>query len=221
LLYAIHKAKQKYHFRLYGLCIMSNHVHYLIEPAAVDELPKIMHWLNWYTAMCFNQMLKRTGHFWEQRYHSSGFDKTDHQRALNTLRYIHANPRNAKMQRGFFYDFSNYGCYDQLTNDGITEWHPSFLQLGKTLEECAKTYRGFCYRHKTSSKRQSSRHWGRHRLGNLIGSSTTTRRRRSSPGQISIQHLEPWCQVSEPPGMKAIADAFIKANTPNAEPHIP
>jgi len=61
-LYAIKKALNKYKFKLYALCIMSNHVHYLIEPAQPEDLPKIMHFLNWYTAMCFNRMLRRTGH---------------------------------------------------------------------------------------------------------------------------------------------------------------
>jgi len=51
LLYSIHKCKEKYGFKLYGLCIMSNHVHYLLEPQEPNDLPKIMHWLNWYTAM--------------------------------------------------------------------------------------------------------------------------------------------------------------------------
>ena len=60
-------------FQLYAFCIMSNHVHYLIEPNAKEDLPKIMHFLNWYTAMCFNRMLDRTGHFWEKRYYCDGF----------------------------------------------------------------------------------------------------------------------------------------------------
>ncbi|WP_232731702.1 transposase [Kamptonema formosum] len=72
-LYAIKKALDKYQFKLYALCIMSNHVHYLIEPAQSEDLPKIMHFLNWYTAMCFNRMLGRTGHFWEKRYYCDGF----------------------------------------------------------------------------------------------------------------------------------------------------
>ncbi|WP_229423983.1 transposase [Moorena producens] len=50
-LYAIKKALLKYDFKLYGLCIMSNHVHYLIEPVCGADLSKIMHFLNWYTAM--------------------------------------------------------------------------------------------------------------------------------------------------------------------------
>ncbi len=38
-----------FNFKLYALCIMSNHVHYLLEPEQPEDLPKIMHWLNWYT----------------------------------------------------------------------------------------------------------------------------------------------------------------------------
>ena len=66
LLYAIDRCQEKYGFKLYALYIMSNHVHYLLEPKQPEDLPLIMHWLNWYTAMCFNRMLNRTGHFWEK-----------------------------------------------------------------------------------------------------------------------------------------------------------
>ncbi len=159
-LYAIKKTLDKYQFKLYALCIMSNHVHYLIEPAQSEDLPKIMHFLNWYTAMCFNQMLGRTGHFWEKRYHCDGFAPSDRERALNTLRYIHGNPKAAKMRKGFFYDFSNYGSYERLTDDGLTQWHPAFLQLGNTLEECAQKYRGFCQKYKPKGKTPTRSHWG-------------------------------------------------------------
>ena len=56
-LYCLKQAIDKYKFKLYAVCIMSNHIHYLIEPIQPDDLPKIMHFLNWYTAMCFNRML--------------------------------------------------------------------------------------------------------------------------------------------------------------------
>jgi len=77
LLYAIRMGLEKYGFKLYALCMMSNHVHSLLEPARPEDLPNIMHWLNWHTAMCFNRILHRSGHFWEKRYHSSGFLVTD------------------------------------------------------------------------------------------------------------------------------------------------
>ncbi len=208
LLYAIKKALCKYQFKLYGLCIMSNHIHYLIEPQQPEDLPKIMHWLNWYTAMCFNRILNRTGHFWEKRYHSSGFPNTDKCRALNTLRYIHANPKTAAMQSGFFYDFSDYGVYDRLSDDGLTTWHPAFLSLGKTLTECAAKYRGFCKKYKPKPKPEKRSHWGSKLLA---GVKLKKKSKKSSPGQLSL--WEEW-EASNPEILE-VADKFIFANCYN------
>jgi putative transposase len=184
LLYAIDRCKEKYSFKLYALCIMSNHVHYLLEPPQQPEdLPRIMHWLNWYTAMCFNRMLNRTGHFWEKRYHSTGFPNTDQRRALNTLRYIHANPKAANMQQGFFYDYSNYGSYDRLTNDGLTQWHPAFLALAATLERCAEAYRKFCKKYQPRPKPERRNHWGSKKLAALR---QKMKAKKASPGQKSL-----------------------------------
>ncbi len=190
---------------------MSNHVHYLIEPNLPEDLPKIMHFLNWYTAMCFNRMLNRTGHFWEKRYYCDGFPLHDKQRALNTLRYIHGNQKTARIRQGFYYDFSNYGTYDRLTNDGLTQWHPAFLELGKTLDECAKRYRGFCQRYKPKTKSASKSSWG----GKLLAGMGISRKKpqQSSPGQLTL----PWaCQVWKHPELMDIAPNFIQANRAEA-----
>jgi putative transposase len=209
-LYTIKKALNKYKFKLYALCIMSNHVHYLIEPAQPEDLPKIMHFLNWYTAMCFNRMLRRTGHFWERRYFSDGFPASDRDRALNTLRYIHGNPKAAKMRSGFFYDFSNYGSYERLTDDGLTQWHPAFLQLGNSLEDCAKKYKGFCQRYKPKEKKTPTRcHWGSKLLAgvHLTNQGSTTNPKKSKSG-----FPPPPCQVSETPELTEVVRQFIEAN---------
>ncbi len=208
LLYAIKKAIAKFRFKLYALCVMSNHIHYLLEPAQPEDLSKIMHWLNWYTAMCFNRMLNRTGHFWEKRYHSSGFLKTDRRRDLNILRYIHANPKAAGMQCGFFYDFSNYGVHDRLTDDGLTEWHPAFLELGKSLDECAAKYRAFCCKYKPRPKAENkASHWGSQLLQGLNVKDKP--RKKVSPGQLDLWDR---CQVSERPEVREVTEKFIQAN---------
>lgn len=206
LLYAIQECQKKYGFKLYALCVMSNHVHYLIEPQQPEELPQVMHWLNWYTAMCFNRMLNRTGHFWEKRYHSSGFPRNDYRRALNTIRYIHANPKAANMQRGFFYDFSNYGSYERLTQDGLTQWHPAFLELGASLDECAEAYKRFCVRYRPKPKAERKSTWGRQLLKGLIPKKG---KHRPSPGQKEL-----WdnTRVSERDAVKQVAEKFIEAN---------
>ncbi|MGA7934950.1 MAG: transposase [Kovacikia sp.] len=205
LLYAIRQCQQKYEFKLYGLCIMSNHVHYLLEPKQPRDLPKIMHWLNWYTAMCFNRMLNRTGHFWEKRYHSTGFANTDRRRALNTLRYIHGNPKAANMQQGWFYDFSNYGTYDRLTDDGISQWHPAFLALGATLEICAAAYRKFCKKYKPQPKSEKKNRWGSKLLA---GIRVKGKAGKQSPGQKSL--WDDWEAPME--SIRQTAEKFILAN---------
>ena len=45
-LFALKKVLDKFRFKLYALCIMSNHVNYLLELSEPQELLKIMHWLN-------------------------------------------------------------------------------------------------------------------------------------------------------------------------------
>jgi len=112
LLYALQRACEKYQFQLHAVCIMTNHMHYLLAPAQPDELPVIMHGLNWYTARCFNGMLKRTGHFGGNATTARGSPVTDRRRATNTSRCTHADPKVAGMTRGYFADFSHYGIYD-------------------------------------------------------------------------------------------------------------
>lgn len=210
LLYAIKRCQEIYGFKLYALCIMSNHVHYLLEPVQATDLPKVMHWLNWYTAMCFNRMLNRTGHFWEKRYHSTSFPSSDSRRALNTLRYIHGNPKAASMQQGWFYDYSNYGSYDRLTDDGITQWHPAFLALGQTLELCAAAYRRFCKKYKPQPKPEKKNHWGSKLLARL---KRQRQPQKQSPGQLSL--WDDWDKPSQE--IAAVAQKFILANSLNPE----
>ena len=184
-----------------------------------SAVSKIMHWLNWYTAMCFNRMLKRCGHFWEKRYHATGFANSDKRRALNTIRYIHANPQAAKIQKGFFYDFSNYGIYERLGDDGITTWHPAFLELGETLQECGRKYRGFCQNYQPREKQAKPFYWGNQLLPKLMGKtkSKSGKKKKSKAQQQREQEArEQYQQWREShPEIVEVAEKFILANCYN------
>jgi putative transposase len=170
-----------------------------------------MHWLNWYTAMCFNRMLNRTGHFWEKRYHSSGFEKTDYRRVLNTLRYIHANPKAAGMQQGFFYDFSaTMAAMSASRDDGLTEWHPAFLALGTALDMCAAAYRKFCQKYKPKPKPEKRNHWGSKKLAALR---QKMKAKKVSPGQKSL--WDGWILPMDE--IVAVAKKFVLANCLNPD----
>jgi REP element-mobilizing transposase RayT len=103
------KAQAQIPHRLYGVCLMANHLHLLIRPDDASQLPRLMHWVDWYSAMALNRLAGRCGHFWEARYYATAIAPKDHRRALNTLRYIHANPKVAGVRKGFYDPYFNYG----------------------------------------------------------------------------------------------------------------
>ena len=99
------------------VCLMANHLHLLLQPAQVRDLPRIMQWIGWYSTMALSRLTGRCGHFWEARYFSSPIDPGDTRRVLATLRYIHANPKAASLRKGFHDPYSNYGHYERLEGD--------------------------------------------------------------------------------------------------------
>ena len=113
------------------------------------------------------------------------------------------------MRSTFFYEFSNYGSYEKLTNDGLTQWHPAFLQLGATLEDCAQKYRRFCNRYKPKSKPVKRFHWGSRLLAKL---KVEPLPRRSKSKEKNSPFAPLGCQVSESPEVSRVVRQFIEAN---------
>ena len=114
------------------------------------------------------------------------------------------------MRYSFFYDFSNYGSYEQLTDDGITQWHPAFLELGNSLDECARKYKGFCQRYRPKKKKQTVNSWGSRRYGQIKLSKTP----KPTPlGQMKLPfaHHSPTTTIIQPDINQATLP-FIKAN---------
>ena len=68
-----------------------------------------------------NRLSGRCGQFWEARYYATEIAPKDHRRVLNTLRYIHANPKAAGVRKGFYDPYPNYGHYSRLETDGLIE----------------------------------------------------------------------------------------------------
>lgn len=139
---------------------MANHLHLLLQPPQGRDLPRIMQWIGWYSAMALNRLTRRCGHFWEARYFSTPIDPGDTRRVLPTLRTIHANQKAAGVRKGFQDPYRNYGHYAGLAGDGLSEWHPAFLQLAPTLEGCARRYVQFCRHYRPRTKPARKSHWG-------------------------------------------------------------
>lgn len=181
---ALRRSLLKYSARLHGVALMSNHVHYLLKTENPSDLPRLMQWLNWYTAITLNRLLGRTGHFWEARYHAVPVPDGDQRHVLNVLRYIHGNPYAAGASPGLRDEFTNYGSHSTGEDDGLTTLHPQFLRLGGTLRECSIRYRRFCRQYRPIRKpgpSPRSANWGRRILAGVRSEMDRKRRFASKP----------------------------------------
>src|SRR2546430_12392038 len=86
--------KERLSFFLYAFCLMTNHVHLLIERQA-DTIGRIMHRVLTGYSQYYNRRYRRVGHLLAGR-HKSILCQSDRYLA-ELVRYIHLNPVRAKM----------------------------------------------------------------------------------------------------------------------------
>jgi putative transposase len=91
------RAKSKYRFSLINLCIMSNHIHFMIIPARGESLSRIMQWILGVFALSLNKLFGQIGHVWYDRFKSRIIDGL--QQFLHAFQYIADNPVKAEMTR--------------------------------------------------------------------------------------------------------------------------
>ncbi len=95
------------HVRLIAYCIMSTHVHFMLEQVMDDGISKFMRLvLNSY-ARYFNTKSGRKGPLWESRFENRLIETDEY--ALHLSRYIHLNPTSAGLvTRPEDWEFSSY-----------------------------------------------------------------------------------------------------------------
>jgi putative transposase len=94
---------------LLAYCLMSNHVHLLLETPQ-GNLSKMMQAFQTSYTVYFNKRHGRTGHVFEQRYKAMLVEKDNY--LLQVSRYIHLNAMSAKLaERAQDYRWCSYGSY--------------------------------------------------------------------------------------------------------------
>ena len=107
--YVLMDQKEKYHFSVFAFCLMSNHVHLLINERSTP-FGHVMRGLAAKYVGWFNNKYHRSGQLFENRYRSEPVDEEDH--FLRTVRYIHLNPVKAGICREpSEYPYSSYKNY--------------------------------------------------------------------------------------------------------------
>ncbi|RJG12041.1 transposase [Pseudomonas cavernicola] len=136
--------KEVFGVRVYAYCLMTNHVHLLLEPGeSMTGLGQLMKTLAARMTRYRNRLEGRSGTLWESRYKSSVVQTDAY--LLACCRYIELNPVRARMvERPDHYPWSSYrariGAED---GGGWLDCDPCYLGLADTEKERRVSYMGF------------------------------------------------------------------------------
>ena len=108
---------RRYKVRIHAFCLMSNHVHFMLEPTQKKVgISRLMQHLQSYHARFVNGLRHTDGHLWRHHFHAKPIATSSQYR--NTLLYIEQNPVAARIcQRAHLYAYSSAIAHNQ--NDPI------------------------------------------------------------------------------------------------------
>jgi putative transposase len=116
-LQTLKNCKTKSGYKIYGYCLMGNHIHILLHELD-EKLGIIMRRIGASYVYWYNWKYKRCGHLFQDRYKSETVDTNEY--FLAVLRYIHQNPVKASLvKKMLYYRWSSYNEY--INDNGITD----------------------------------------------------------------------------------------------------
>src|SRR3989338_7509260 len=138
----LRRSKEKYEWKLFHYCLMSNHVHLLGQISTGEELPKLMQYLLFEYSRWYRKDNEYVGHLWQGRYKSELIGRESY--FLECGRYIERNPVAARMiKEAMEYQHSSAKRYCLGIEDGLTGINPFYESLGRDGLSCQKNYRDY------------------------------------------------------------------------------
>jgi len=133
--------KSKLGCKVYAYCLMTNHVHLIIDPGDhTENLSLLMKRLAGRQTRYVNKMEKRSGSLWEGRYKSSPINANDY--LLACCRYVELNPVRAGMaEEPWQYPWSSCPAKTRGKELPWLDLDPFYMSLGHTAEERAEGYK--------------------------------------------------------------------------------
>ena len=122
--------KETLECRVYAYCLMTNHVHIVIDPGETPEhLSLLMKRLAGRQTRWVNAQERRSGSLWEGRFKSSPIQTLEY--LLACTRYVELNPVRAKMVTlPEDYPWSSYQRKVGMQNDSLIDADDCYLALG-------------------------------------------------------------------------------------------
>lgn len=150
-LFKLEESVQRYDVRVYLFCLMTNHVHLVVETPR-GNLGKFMHRLQTAYTVYFNRRHKESGHLMQGRYGATLVDTDEY--ILKLSRYVHLNPvyigayrkKTTKERIDILrqYRWSSYRSYiGKVKPLSFVSYAPVLTMMGRTKRKQPSTYRRF------------------------------------------------------------------------------
>jgi putative transposase len=137
---ALAKTKERYPFRLFGYCLMSNHFHLLLRPEDGQSISRILQSLTVTHTWRYHKRHHSSGHVWQGRFKSPVIQDDIH--LLVVLRYIEANPLRARLVADpAAYRWSSFRCHGLGESDPLLSPFPEWDEMGRTDAERRSRWR--------------------------------------------------------------------------------
>ena len=129
--------------RVYAYCLMTNHVHLVVDPGRKPEqLSLLLKRVAGRQTRYVNALEGRSGTLWEGRFKSSPIQRDAY--LLACCRYVELNPVRAGLVASpREYPWSSYRGRAGWAEPGALDWDEGYLSLGKTPQERVTHYRAW------------------------------------------------------------------------------
>lgn len=129
----VNLTKKEFKYKVYAYCLMSNHVHMVIEVPR-ENLSKAIQSLTIRYVSYFNKKYDRKGPFVQNRFKSKNIENQKY--FLEVCRYVHRNPEKAGIEYTFKYKWSSYQEY--IGKEIIIDKKTLMYYLNNNIEEFIK-----------------------------------------------------------------------------------
>ena len=137
------KFKREFGCSIYAYCLMTNHVHLVVDPGKNPEsLALLMKRVAGRQTRHVNKLEGRSGSLWEGRYKSSIISTQEYLPAC--CRYIELNPlRSGMVTDPAQYRWSSYGAKVLGKKDLVVDLPQFYLSLGDSEDERQRAYKEY------------------------------------------------------------------------------
>lgn len=137
--------KKEFGCRVYAYCLMTNHVHLIVDPGNDPEsISRFMKRVAGRQTRYVNKRKSRSGSLWDGRFKSSPISTVEY--LASCCRYIDLNPLRAGMVSDpVDYKWSSYRSKVQGIQDAVVDFDSTYLALDGDEQERRKTYAQYVY----------------------------------------------------------------------------